>query len=68
MLTILANAGFILLVVYCIFLITRKQKRNRLLRHSDKTKEEIEAEQNVTREKAISWRGPPWGGGGDGGM
>ncbi len=27
--------------------------------HRDKTAEEIEAEQNVTREKAKSWRGPP---------
>ncbi|QHE51915.1 hypothetical protein [Pontibacillus sp. HMF3514] len=66
MLAILANIGFTLLVVYIIYLVIKKNKRDKLMLHKDKTSEEIEAEQNVTREKAKSWRVPPNGGGGGG--
>jgi len=59
LLAILANIGFTLLVVYIIYLVIKKNKRDKLMLHKDKTAEELEAEQNVTREKAKSWRGPP---------
>lgn len=65
MLTFLANIAFILLIIFIIFHLRKKQKRDRLLHHKDQSAEEREAARNVTREKAKSWRGPPGSGGGN---